>query len=74
MRMLMAAMVLLAGLVPASAREITLVTWKLGWHMSQAEAESWIAACGQPFVLNAATGLWERPREPLTQAPSRGGS
>jgi hypothetical protein len=27
--------------------------------MSQAEAESWIAACGQPFVLNAATGLWE---------------
>ena len=59
MRMLMGAMVFLAGLVPASAREITLVTWNLGWHMSLGEADSWIAACGQPFVLNAATGLWE---------------
>jgi hypothetical protein len=57
--LLAAVIALLSGLIPASARDITLVTWNLGWHMSLAEADAWIAACGQPFVLNTGTGLWE---------------
>jgi endonuclease/exonuclease/phosphatase family metal-dependent hydrolase len=59
MRMLVAMMALVSGFIPASAREITLVTWNLGWHMNLAEADVWIAACGQPFALNGTTGLWE---------------
>lgn len=45
--------------VPASARDLTVASWNLGWHMSQAEARSWIAACSQPFVSSASSGLWE---------------
>ncbi|CAN5350962.1 hypothetical protein BH09PSE6_BH09PSE6_28340 [soil metagenome] len=53
---------LLAALVwvPASqaqARDITVATWNLGWHMSQAEAAHWIKACGAPFAQGA-DGRW----------------
>jgi endonuclease/exonuclease/phosphatase family metal-dependent hydrolase len=43
----------------AEARELKLVTWNLGWHLSRAEAASWIQKCGAPFRRNNATGLWE---------------
>lgn len=41
------------------ARDITIATWNLGWHMSRAEAKAWIADCSQPFALNQTSGLWE---------------
>jgi len=47
------------SLTSAVARELTVATWNLGWHMSQAEAKEWIGQCGQPFAFNAATQLWE---------------
>ena len=47
----------LAGV--AFARDLTLATWNLGWHLSQAEAKAWIRDCGQPFALNQSSGLFE---------------
>ncbi|MCA1381455.1 endonuclease/exonuclease/phosphatase family protein [Bradyrhizobium sp. BRP23] len=43
----------------ASARDLTIATWNLGWHMNQTEAKDWIKDCGQLFALNATSGLWE---------------
>lgn len=47
-------------LIPSAthARDLTVATWNLGWHLSTAEARSWIAACSQPFALDPASGLW----------------
>ncbi|CAN5329643.1 hypothetical protein BH10PSE17_BH10PSE17_01490 [soil metagenome] len=39
------------------ARDLTVATWNLGWHMSQAEAAHWIKACGAPFAQGA-DGRW----------------
>ncbi len=56
-RLILLACLVLAA-VAAQARDLTVATWNLGWHMSLAEARAWIAACSQPFALDAATGLW----------------
>lgn len=50
---------LISSVCNASARDLTIATWNLGWHISQAEAKDWIKACGQPFAMNTASGLWE---------------
>jgi hypothetical protein len=72
MRIFLALLVLLSGALPAAARDLTLATWNLGWHMSLAEARAWIAACGAPFVLNSATGLWEPAADPAAPGLKRG--
>lgn len=57
LRLIAATMFLMAtGVV--HARDLTVATWNLGWHLSMTEARSWIAACGQPFAMNMSTGLW----------------
>jgi hypothetical protein len=48
MRLLTAVIALLVGLIAASARDITLVTWNLGWHMSLAEADSGLRPADSP--------------------------
>jgi endonuclease/exonuclease/phosphatase family metal-dependent hydrolase len=65
-------MVLLSGPLPVAARDLTLATWNLGWHMSLAEVRAWIAACSQPFVLSGATGLWEPVADPSAPGAKRG--
>ncbi len=45
--------------IAAQAREFTVATWNLGWHMSDAEARHWIAECSAPFA-QAANGRWRR--------------
>jgi hypothetical protein len=49
---------LVSSFAAAQARELKVATWNLGWHLSTAEARAWIAACTQPFTIDAATGLW----------------
>lgn len=71
MRIVLTLMVLLSAL-PAAARDVTLATWNLGWHMSLAEARAWIAACDGPFVLNPGTGLWEPAADPAAPGAKRG--
>jgi hypothetical protein len=44
---------------PTLALDLRIATWNLGWHLSQAEAQTWITRCGAPFARNAATGQWE---------------
>jgi endonuclease/exonuclease/phosphatase family metal-dependent hydrolase len=59
-RLIALATFLVFGVSPAvQARDLTVATWNLGWHLSQAEAKDWIRDCGQPFALNQATGLFE---------------
>ncbi len=55
---LMVAAIFMMSAAAAQARDLTVATWNLGWHLSLAEARSWIAACAQPFALDAATRLW----------------
>lgn len=43
---------------PASARDITVASWNLGWHMDRALATEWIERCSDLFALDAQTGLW----------------
>lgn len=41
----------------ASAADVTVATWNLGWHLDAPLATRWIAACGQKFSKSA-DGLW----------------
>ena len=43
----------------ASARDLRIATWNLGWHLSQAEAREWIGRCGASFARNDASSRWE---------------
>ncbi len=43
----------------ASARELSVATWNLGWHMDKATAGEWIAACSGLFVKDEATNIWK---------------
>ncbi|MCZ8235389.1 MAG: hypothetical protein ACK520_18815 [Inhella sp.] len=43
--------------VCAHAAPLKVVTWNLGWHLSQAETRDWIAACSSPFALD--NGTWK---------------
>lgn len=37
---------------------ISLSTWNLGWHVSQKEADDWIASCNKRYELDAANKTW----------------
>lgn len=57
--LVLAACLLLGIAQSTQARDLTIATWNLGWHLSQAEAKDWIRDCGQPFALNPSSGLFE---------------
>lgn len=59
MRIIFAAAIFVTCVGEASARELSVATWNLGWHMSQLEASDWIRQCSQPFAFNTVTQLWE---------------
>lgn len=44
---------------PAQARDLTVATWNLGWHMDTAMAATWIQACGAKFALDPADKRWK---------------
>jgi len=58
-RILFMLIALSTAAVAAEAQELKVATWNLGWHLSRAEAQQWIAECGAPFSLNSTTKLWE---------------
>ncbi|WP_207620211.1 endonuclease/exonuclease/phosphatase family protein [Oharaeibacter diazotrophicus] len=41
----------------ASAFDLKVATWNLGWHVSKAEAADWIARCDAPFE-EGPDGIW----------------
>lgn len=43
----------------ANARELTVVTWNLGWHIDKATAQEWISKCSGPFEKDSSTGVWK---------------
>lgn len=43
----------------AQARDLTVATWNLGWHMDTALAKTWSQACGAKFALDPADKLWK---------------
>ena len=42
----------------ASATDVTVATWNLGWHLDTPLATRWIAACSQKFSKPAQGELW----------------
>lgn len=44
---------------PALARDLTVVTWNLGWHVDKATAADWIAKCNGLFDKDPASGVWK---------------
>ncbi|WP_198023137.1 endonuclease/exonuclease/phosphatase family protein [Mesorhizobium sp. LSHC414A00] len=58
---------ILVSLLPASAaaRDITVATWNLGWHVDKATAATWVAKCDGLFEKDPTTGVWR---------PSTGGT
>ena len=55
------AAIFLAGLLAlsATARDITVATWNLGWHVDKATAAEWITKCNARFEQDAVTGVWK---------------
>ena len=43
---------LLAVTGQGAAADLKLASWNLGWHLSQAEAKSWIVACNTAYELD----------------------
>jgi hypothetical protein len=41
----------------ASARQVTVATWNLGWHMDIGTAQAWIDACSKTYQKDA-SGRW----------------
>lgn len=83
-RLRISTFLLLAALSGQSqAADLKLASWNLGWHLSQAEAKAWIAACDQTYELDQnkawikskkadATSGWEmdwRPRDADIKLP-----
>jgi endonuclease/exonuclease/phosphatase family metal-dependent hydrolase len=56
----LALLLMLAALFagPASARDLRVATWNLGWHLDTALARTWIQACGQRFARSGADPVW----------------
>jgi len=49
------------------ARELSVMTWNLGWHMDSALFNQWIAACSNRFARDRNDGLWKlNPSGPAT--------
>lgn len=60
MRGFVGAILLAASCVSAAeARELRVVTWNMGWHLSKQEAATWVQKCGAPFRLNEQAKVWE---------------
>lgn len=51
---------LIVGLtVVAHSRELTVLTWNLGWHLDAARAARWMEACGSAFSRDPTDGIWK---------------
>lgn len=56
---------LLSGVL--QARELSVMTWNLGWHMDGALFEQWLNACANRFARDRNDGLWKlNPSGPAT--------
>lgn len=58
-RLLLVLMVTILTATTANARPLKVASWNLGWHMSLAEAATWIEKCSAPFAQDPATGIWK---------------
>jgi endonuclease/exonuclease/phosphatase family metal-dependent hydrolase len=43
----------------ALSRELTVVTWNLGWHLDRATAAEWITKCSGFFEKDPVSGVWK---------------
>lgn len=69
----MRALVLILSLIfafpasAASARDITVATWNLGWHIDSATLPAWIDVCNATYEENKATKTFRRSTQPGSQ-------
>lgn len=43
----------------AHSRELTPLTWNLGWHLDRVLAKRWMDACGASFAEDQTDGIWK---------------
>lgn len=43
----------------ALARDLTVVTWNLGWHIDKSTAADWISKCDALFEKDVSSGIWK---------------
>ena len=53
--------------LPAADHGLTVASWNLGWHLSVAESEKWIAACSRRYVFDVRKKAWAGYTGPLTK-------
>jgi endonuclease/exonuclease/phosphatase family metal-dependent hydrolase len=59
LRIFSALIFLMLSVAAVEARPLRFATWNLGWHLSLAEANTWIAKCDAPFAKDPQTGVWK---------------
>jgi endonuclease/exonuclease/phosphatase family metal-dependent hydrolase len=63
-RLLVVVILLFSSLASSAlAREITVATWNLGWHMDRSTVPDWIEACNATYELDKATERYHRSTE-----------
>ncbi|MGR9203989.1 endonuclease/exonuclease/phosphatase family protein [Rhizobium leguminosarum] len=68
LKIVAAILFLFVGVFEASAREVTIATWNLGWHMDLATVQRWIDACGKSYLEDGNTGRWHASTDPQAKA------
>jgi len=62
-RIRISALLFLIGLSGQSvAADLKLASWNLGWHLSQAEAKTWVANCNAKYELGDTSKAWTRSK------------
>ncbi len=68
LKIVAAILFLLFGASEASAREVTVATWNLGWHMDLVTVQRWIDACSKTYLKDSNTGRWHVSTDPQATA------
>ncbi|EJL53416.1 exonuclease III [Rhizobium sp. CF122] len=48
----------------AQAKDVTIASWNLGWHMDLATANQWIDLCSKRYVKDATADVWREGSGP----------
>ncbi|KSV76055.1 hypothetical protein N185_16535 [Sinorhizobium sp. GW3] len=68
LKTVVAILFLVLGFSEASARQITIATWNLGWHMDVGTVQRWIDACSKTYLQDTASGRWNPSNDPLAKS------
>ncbi len=67
LKTVVAILFLALGFSEASARQVTIATWNLGWHMDLGTVKRWSDACSKTYLEDTASGRWNLSNDPLAK-------